>query len=158
MRTVRSMVNVKQYVLAGAVLIAALSPCIAAAALGEPEASVQTDAVQLRGSLKVTAHLSYQSHEIQLPSGTLLREFAATDGKVFAVAWSGPAMPNLRQALGTYFDNYVTAAKGPHSGHHRLEIHDSGLVVQASGHMRAFSGLAYLPSAVPSGVNVGELQ
>jgi Protein of unknown function (DUF2844) len=152
------MVNVKKYVLAGALLIAALSPCIAAAALGEPEASVQTDAVQLRGSLKVTARASYQLHEILLPSGTLLREFASADGKVFAVAWSGPAMPNLRQALGAYFDNYLTAAKGTHSGHHRLEIHGSGLVVQASGHMRAFSGVAYLPSAVPSGVNVGDLQ
>jgi Protein of unknown function (DUF2844) len=149
---------IKNCVLASGLLIAALSPCIAAAALGEPETSVQTDAAQLRGSLKVAQHASYRLHEIQLPSGTLLREFAATDGNVFAVAWSGPTVPNLRQALGAYFDNYVTAAQGKHPGHHHLEIHESGLVVQASGHMRAFSGLAYLPSAVPRGVSVGDLR
>jgi hypothetical protein len=27
----------------------------------------------------------------------------------------------------------------------------------AGGHMRAFSGLAYLPQALPSGVSVGDL-
>ena len=32
------------------------------------------------------------------------------------------------------------------------------LVVHASGHMRAFSGVAYLPPAVPSGVNLVELR
>ena len=149
--------NVKNWVLASGLLIAALSPCIAAAALGEPETSVQTDAAQLRGSLQVTSHTGYRLHEIQLPSGTLLREFAALDGNVFAVAWSGPTVPNLRQALGAYFDNYVAAAKSKHPGHNRLEIHESDLVVEASGHMRAFSGLAYLPQAVPGGVSVGDL-
>jgi hypothetical protein len=87
----------------------------------------------------------------------LVREFAGSDGKVFAVAWSGPTVPNLRQTLGQYFDSYVTAAKAPHSGHHHLQIRESNLVVQAGGHMRSFSGLAYLPQAVPSGVSVGDL-
>jgi hypothetical protein len=153
----RSMTNVKNCVLAGAVLLAALSPCIAAAALGEAEASVQSDAAQLRGSIKVTEHASYRLHEIQLPSGTLVREFVGSDGKVFAVAWNGPSVPNLRQTLGQYFDNYVTAAKAKHAGHHQLQIQQSDLVVQASGHMRAFSGRAYLPQAVPAGVSIGDL-
>jgi hypothetical protein len=52
----------------------------------------------------------------------------------------------------------VTAAKAPHSGHHHVQIRESNLVVQAGGHMRAFSGLAYLPQAVPDGVNVGDLR
>jgi hypothetical protein len=139
-------INVKKCVVSSALLIAALSPCIAAAALGEPETSVQTDAAGLRGSIKVTPHANYRLHEIQLPSGTRVREFA------------GPTVPNLRQTLGQYFDNYVTAAKAPHSGHHHVQIRESNLVVQAGGHMRAFSGLAYLPQAVPGGVNVGDLR
>jgi hypothetical protein len=158
MRKPRPTINVKKCVVSSALLIAALSPCIAAAALGEPETSVQTDAAGLRGSIKVTPHGNYRLHEIQLPSGTRVREFAGPDGKVFAVAWNGPTVPNLRQTLGQYFDNYVTAAKAPHSGHHHVQIRENNLVVQAGGHMRAFSGLAYLPQAVPSGVNVGDLR
>jgi hypothetical protein len=42
-------------------------------------------------------------------------------------------------------------------GHHQLQINQSDLVVHASGHMRAFSGVAYLPPAVPSGVTAAEL-
>jgi Protein of unknown function (DUF2844) len=154
----RPMINLKYTVLSSLVLIAGLGPCIATAALGEPEASVQADAAQLKGTVQVTAHASYRVHEIQLPSGTLLREYVGSDGKVFAIAWNGPAIPNLRQTLGQYFDNYVTAAKANRSGHHHLQIQQSDLVVQSSGHMRAFFGRAYLPPAVPGGVSVGDLR
>jgi hypothetical protein len=158
MPTVRSISIVKKCVLASAALIAALSPCIAGAALGEPESSVQTDVAMLQGSIRTTEHASYRLHEIQLPSGTVLREFAGSDGKVFAVAWNGPNIPNLRQAFGRYFDTYVTAAKAKHAGHTHLQIQQSDLVVQSNGHMRAFVGRAYLPQAVPSGVDLGELR
>jgi hypothetical protein len=157
MPTARSTINIKRCVFSSGVLIAVLSPCIAAAALGEPETSVKTDVARLHGSVTVTPHANYTLHEIQLPSGTLVREFADSDGKVFAVAWNGPTVPNLRQTLGQYFDSYVAAAKAQHSGHHHLQIRQSDLVVLAGGHMRAFTGLAYLPQAVPSGVNVEDL-
>src|SRR3984893_16433574 len=149
MPAAQSTINITKCVLSSGLLIAVLCPCIAAAGLGEPETSVQTDMARLRGSITVTSHANYRLHEIQLPSGTLLREFAGPDGKVFAVAWNGPTVPDLRQALGQYFDNYVTAAKAQHSGHHHLQIRESGLVVLAGGHMRAFTGLAYLPQAMP---------
>jgi hypothetical protein len=158
MRIVRSPMNVKKCVFWSGLLVAALSPCIAAAALGEPETSVQSDVARLRGSITVTSRASYRLHEIQLPSGTVVREFAGSDGKVFAVAWKGPTVPNLRQTLGQYFDNYMAAAKAPHAGHHHLQIRQSDLVVEVGGHMRAFSGLAYLPQALPSGVSVGDLR
>ena len=157
MPAAQSIIDVKKSVFTSGLLIAVLCPCIAAAALGEPETSVQTDVARLRGSIRVTSHANYNVHEIQLPSGTLVREFAASDGKVFAVAWNGPTIPNLREIMGQYFDSYVTAAKAQHSGHHHLQIRQSDLVVLAGGHMRAFSGLAYLPQAIPSGVSVGDL-
>jgi hypothetical protein len=103
-------------------LIAVLCPCIAAAALGEPETSVQTDMARLRGSIKVTSHANYKLHEIHMPSGTLVREFAGADGKVFAVAWNGPTVPNLRDIMGQYFNSYVTAENAPHSGNLHLQI------------------------------------
>ena len=139
------------------VLAGALGPQLAAATLGEPEVSVQADAEQLHASIKSEDRVGYRVHEVQLPSGTLLREFVGPDGKVFAVAWRGPYPPNLRQTLGRYFDAYVSAPNPPRSDHRHLQIQQGDLVVQASGHMRAFSGRAYLASAVPSGVNLGDL-
>jgi hypothetical protein len=157
MYNARSAINVKKCLVASGVLIAALTPCIAAAALGEPEASVQTDALQLRGSIHVTEHSGFRLHEIQLPSGTLVREFVGADGKVFAVAWRGPAAPNLRQMLGRYFEPFAAAAGTHRTDHSHLQIQTGDLVVQAGGHMRAMAGRAYLPQGVPNGVDLGEL-
>jgi Protein of unknown function (DUF2844) len=140
-------------------LVAALGPRIAGATLGEPEITVQSDVAQLRASLKSSEdRAGYRVHEIQLPGGTLLREFIAPDGNVFAVAWNGPTKPNLRQALGKYFDAFVSAPKLKFADHRHMQIQQGDLVVQGSGRMRAgFSGRAYLASAIPSGVNLGDL-
>jgi hypothetical protein len=142
----------------GAALLVALAPRLAWAVLGEPESSIAGDAQFLEGSIKEAAErANYRVHEIQLPSGTLLREFATPGGTVFAVAWSGPMIPNLRQALGHYFDTYVAGAQAHPGGRHHFEMKQNDLVVQSGGHMRRFSGRAYLPQAVPAGVSVDEL-
>ena len=146
------------FALFAAILAAALSPNIAAAALGEPESSIQGDVAKFQGSVNSAEHLTYRVHEITLPSGTVVREFVAQSGAIFAVAWRGPTVPNLRQALGKYFDSYVAAAKATSLRQRHLDIAQPDLVVHAMGHMRAFSGIAYMPQAIPSGVNVGELQ
>jgi hypothetical protein len=139
-------------------LIVALMPRLACAALGEPESSIAGDLQHLKGSIKATNRSNYRVHEIRLPSGTVLREYAAVGGNVFAVAWSGPAIPDLRQALGRYFDVYVTAAQAKHGAHRHLQIEQSGFVMESSGHMRAFSGRAYLPQALPPGTSVDEIR
>jgi len=139
-------------------LLACLGPGISCAGLGEPETSVQGDVAKFQGVVNTTEHLTYRTHEIELPSGTVLREFVAPGGAVFAVAWRGPIIPNLRQALGKYFDSYVAAAKVSPVNHRRVDINQLDLVVHAAGHMRSFSGVAYLPQSVPSGVSVGELR
>jgi hypothetical protein len=150
--------EIKVTILLSAVLIAALGPRIAGATLGEPEITVQSDVAQLRASIKNSSdRASYRVHEIQLPGGTLLREFVAPGGNVFAVAWNGPTKPNLRQALGKYFDAMVSAPKPKFADRRHLQIQQGDLVVQGSGHMRAFSGRAYLASAVPSGVDLEDL-
>ena len=108
--------GLKSWMLASTAAIAALLPCLASAALGEPEGSVAADGVQLHGSITASDQGAYRLHEIQLPSGTLVREYAGLDGTVFAVTWHGPYVPNLRQLLGRYFDAYVAAAKAPTRG------------------------------------------
>lgn len=152
----RPHIDLKHIFLAAA-LSAALQPQMADAALGGPEAGVAADAQALHAVVKSTDRTDYRVHSIQLASGTVLREFAVVGGNVFAVAWSGPSLPNLRQALGQYFDSYVSGAKAQTGLHHRLEIRQSDLVVQSGGHMRAFIGRAYLPQGLPSGVSLDEL-
>jgi uncharacterized protein DUF2844 len=139
-------------------LLAALVPRLACAALGERESSIASDVQHLKGSIKSTDRSNYRVHEIQLPSGTVLREFAAVGGNVFAVTWSGPAIPDLRQALGRYFDVYVTAAQAKQGTRRRLQIDQSEFVMQSSGRMRAFSGRAYLPQALPPGTSADEIR
>jgi hypothetical protein len=138
-------------------LTVALVPHPARAALGEPEATAATDAQQLKGTIKATESTNYRLHEIQLPSGAVLREFAA-GGNVFAVAWSGSSKPDLRQALGQYFDVYVSAAKAKRTGRHPVSIEQNGLVVQSGGHMRAFTGRAYLAKSIPTGTKLEEIR
>jgi Protein of unknown function (DUF2844) len=151
-------IGLKHLALSGTLMVVALSPHLAHAALGEPESTVATDVQQLKASIKSTQLTNYRVHEMQLPSGTVLREFAVPGGKVFAVTWKGPSIPNLRQALGRYFDVYVSAAKISHTGHNHLQIQQNDFAMQSSGHMRAFTGRAYLPQALPSGTSLEELR
>lgn len=143
--------------LLAALSFAVLIPGVAGAALGEQESSVQEDAVRVQGSIKIQERALYRVHEITTPSGTVVREFVSSAGDVFAVAWTGPMMPNLRQTLGKYFDSYVAAAQLKKANRRRVDVHEDNLIVEAGGHMRAYSGRAYLPQAVPSGVNIGDL-
>jgi hypothetical protein len=139
------------------VLVAAI-PRSAFATLGEPEISVQTDVARSLASIKSSQQrVGYRVHEIQLTSGTVMREFVAADGKVFAVTWQGPTRPDLRQALGQYFDAFVSAPRAKFADRRHVQVQQGDLIVQSGGHMGALSGRAYLASAVPSGVNIGDL-
>jgi hypothetical protein len=141
-----------------ATLSAALLPHVASATLGQPEITIQTDVAQARAALKSSEdRTAYRVHEIQLPSGTVMREFVAPNGTVFAVAWQGPTRPDLRQVLGQYFDAFASAPRTKLTDRRHLQIQQGDLVLQSGGHMRALSGRAYLQSAIPSGVNLGDL-
>jgi hypothetical protein len=144
--------------LAGAAVAGALWSCVASATLGEAETSIGTEPQLANASIKETMRGSYRIHEIQQPSGTVIREYAGLDGKVFAVTWHGPFSPNLRQTLGSYFDQYVAAAPAGRQDRNHVQVRATNLVVQVGGHMRAYSGRAYLPEGLPSGVTAGDLE
>lgn len=124
----------------------------ARAALGQRAASVDTDVTRLAAIARASnVQAAYTVHTISLPSGTLVREYAGTDGVVFGVAWSGPTLPDLKTMLGTAFDRFANASAT--RGHGPLAVSERDLVVYSSGHLRAFSGHAYLPQALPAGVD-----
>ena len=142
----------------GAMVIGALWSAAASATLGEPESSLTAETQLNRASIKQSDYGSYRVHEMQLPSGTVLREYAGPDGKIFAVTWNGPFIPNLKQTLGSYFAEFSAEAPAAHGNRKHLEVRQADLVVESGGHMRAHHGRAYLPQAIPSGVSVGDLQ
>ena len=128
----------------------------ASASLGGDLSSVQTDRVHMQGALiQIASGNTYTVHEMRAASGTTVREFVSQAGTVFAVAWQGPSIPDLRQVLGTYFAPYAEAAQAAQrkrAGHGPMKIEEPGLVVEQSGHPRAFTGRAYVPQFVPAGV------
>jgi len=142
----------------GAVLLAGSVTLPAFAALGGDAASVDTDAAKMKGQARAMAVSGYTVKEITLPSGTVVREYVSAEGKVFAVTWKGMSQPDLQQTLGTYFEQYKAAATAPHAGHHHLTIHQPELVVSSGGHMRAWSGRAYVPALLPPSFSVDDIQ
>lgn len=115
--------------------------------------------VKMQAATKPPSGL-YTIHETELGSGTIVREFATRSGQVFALAWRGPVLPDLRTLLGSYFQTFKDE-----SGLSRqtgrlgspLSIEHDGLVVNSMGRMRNFWGHAYVPALVPSGVTVNDV-
>ena len=129
----------------------------ASAVLGGDESSVAADVAQMKASISVTHRDLYSVHEMKIYSGTVVREYVSPGGRVFGVAWQGPFIPDLQQLLGTYFQQYSVAAQSGtnrHASRRFVNIQQPGLIVQASGHMRAYSGRAYDPGLLPQGVGV----
>ncbi len=138
-----------------------LLPFPASASLGGDVTSVQTDQAKMQGSLRTSSNNSYTIHEIQASTGVAVKEYVSPAGKVFAVTWQGPFHPDLRQLLGTYFDQFAQAEQAQRAqrrGHGPMLIQQSGLVVQISGHMRSFLGKAYVPQMLPAGVHAEDIR
>ena len=146
----------RMLLLAASLLV--LHPFSAFATLGEASTSTEGDRASMKSSLRTVPASAYNIHEIQTPAGTRVREYVSRQGMVFAVVWQGPLMPDLRQALGRYFDRYAAAATAKRAGRRPVAVSESDLVIQSGGHVRSFSGRAYLPQLLPQGVTREELQ
>ena len=131
------------------------------ASLGGDITSVQSDQAKLQGTLRSSSTDSYTLHEIQASTGVTVKEYVSSAGKVFAVTWQGAFPPDLRQLLGTYFDQYSQAVQAQRSLRHGrgpLLIQQPGLVVQVAGHARSFWGKAYVPQMLPAGVHAEDIR
>jgi hypothetical protein len=125
------------------------------AALGGSAESVVTDQVKFQAKRKMVAMPAYTVHEITRPDGGLIREYVTPAGRVFGVSWSGPTIPDLTQLLGSYHDEFrnTLLAQPKSFGRRPAAVHNSDLVVETGGHMRAFQGRAYVNSMLPAGVS-----
>jgi hypothetical protein len=148
------------------VVFISISAFPAWASLGGDVSTIQADQAQMQGTRRIMAAQSsagqaYTVHEILTANGTVVREYAASSGMVFAVAWHGPWPPNMRQLLGSYSDQYMQALKAQSSaraGRRPVVVEQPGLVVHMGGHPRAFAGKAYVPDMLPQGVRAEDIQ
>ena len=138
--------------LCNALLGALAAACVSApalAALGGDATSVDADRASMKGATRVTPGVDYSVHEIQTSSGMVVNEYVSAQGKVFAVTWRGPGLPNLPQLLGSYSVELAQAATYPHYNHHHLSIKAQNVVMQSGGHLRTRYGRAWVPSLLP---------
>jgi hypothetical protein len=128
------------------------------ATLGGSVESVVTDQSKLHAKRAVVERQDYTIHEITGDDGTVIREYITPAGKVFGVSWTGPTIPDLPQLLGTYNAEFQTAIRAKRGRRSSAAVHNPDLVVESTGHMRAFHGRAYLNSMLPSGVTEDVVQ
>ncbi len=139
-------------------LFASAIPSPTWAALGDSVSSITSDTQTLEASARLDARATYTVHELQTPTGTVIREFVAPSGVVFAVTWRGPFKPSMTLLLGQYFGDYAHAPRRPGSSRSRLIIEQPNLIVHAAGRMRSFAGVAFVPQLLPVNVVEADLQ
>jgi Protein of unknown function (DUF2844) len=133
-------------------------PLPARAALGGSADSVESDRVSMKALTRPVPTATLRKQELQLPSGTVVTEYLTAAGQVFAVSWHGPVLPDLHQVLGSYFVNYQTASRQPVVRHRLVRLTSPDIVIESSGKMRAFTGRAWVPALLPSGVTSTDIQ
>jgi Protein of unknown function (DUF2844) len=145
--------------LAGACAVATLAVMAPAhATLGGGVASIEADRARLQGQVQVSTVAGVTVHEITTAAGTRVREYLTPDGAVFAFTWRGPFIPDMRQLLGTYYEQYAHAAQEARPlGKRHLSVQLPGLVVESNGHMRAFFGRAWDPTLLPQNFSLSNL-
>jgi len=121
------------------------------ATLGQSADSVEADRQAMQGKVEHVALPYYSIHQITW-GGLKVKEFVSPQGKVFGISWQGPTMPNLAQLLGEYYQDFQRSAQGRPRRRGPIAVHVGDLVVESGGHLRAFSGRAYVTSLVPNTV------
>ena len=124
---------------------------------GSPEPFDAESTTVVSGTTPAGSH--YVTRETTLATGTIVREYVADNGVVFALTWEGPFLPDLKALLGKYFDTLVAeSAKMPRAGRSHLSVSDPEVVIHSSGHMRAFEGSAWIPTLFPVGFSDNDLR
>jgi hypothetical protein len=127
------------------------------AALGGDVSSIDADRAHMNASVRVMANQRYSIHEMQIPAGTMVRQYVSPAGGVFAISWQG-FPPDLHQLLGEHFDEYMAAASQVSHRGRGAHIETGDLVFDAGGHMRYVAGRAFLRSQLPSGVSSDDIR
>ena len=137
--------------LLGLAVVCVSAPALAG--LGDDASSVELDRVSMKAALRVTPYVGYDVHEIQTPAGTVIHEYVSAQGKVFAVSWRGPGLPDLAELLGSYAAQLAQAQPRTHYNHHHLRIETPEVVMQSDAYLRSRSGRAWVPALFPQSLS-----
>ena len=141
-----------RYTVLSVLLMCLCRPGISWAILGDSDTSVLADQKRLQAQRYTTTETDYTVQQLETADGIVIREYVSPANMVFGVAWQGPKVPDLTQLLGAYFPLYQASFPTPVHRRSAIVIHTDELVVEMTGHPRAFAGRAYIPSLVPSAV------
>ena len=90
-------------------------------------------------------------------SGNQIREYRNLLGQVFAVAWSGPVLPDLKKLISNkYLDDLILA--GPQLSNRVISTKKGSLVIKSQGRMRSFKGYVYDLNILPSQFDLRSLE
>jgi len=132
---------------------------LAYGALGGRADSTDVDQKMLHARKSVRPGAEFTVHELELPSGTQVREYVDADGRVFAVAWRGSTLPDLKQIFGEdYLKAFLSSPPEQHTRHKSRTVREPGLVARSSGSGRFFTGFAYIPSLMPRTVREEDIR
>ena len=146
-----------------AAALAALA-CAAAwpahATLGELQAAAPAGNTAMQLKAATAQSPAYSVSTSTADNGTVIKEYAAPGGKVFAVIWRGPMAPDLGTLFGSYYTDYQTALAArqaaPRTRH--LQLDSGRMIYQVGGHMGDLRGSAWVPALVPQGLSLGDLR
>jgi hypothetical protein len=131
-----------------------LLPCVSHAELGGNAASILSEQKEFSSQLSNSQQSGITVYTQTLPSGIVIQEYLSGNGTIFAVTWSGAALPNLQTLLGNYFKDYLAAIKQSRGV---ISSNSDSLVIQSAGMMGAFQGFALLPKQAPTNFTVKNL-
>ena len=136
-----------------------LTGVCAHAGLDEPVARIAQDQLAFKSApARVTHAAAFDRHELLTTDGVNVHEFVGRNGRVFAVTFNGPAMPDLKVLLGGRF-NESAAAVHPSPSTHKVYTHSSRTLELSIVKLpRGFAGSAFVPGAIPAGVTARDLQ
>ena len=131
------------------------------AVLGEKESSINADKSHFKAKSykRVQADEAYSVHEMEI-DGNQVKEFASSNGDVFAVSWRGIKPPNLEVLFGKHYTDYKAQFDGQpkQKGHQPILVKATNVVVRHGGHMRDLFGSACIPKLAPEGFHCEDLQ
>ncbi|CAN1524029.1 Protein of unknown function DUF2844 [Burkholderiaceae bacterium] len=109
------------------------------------------DSSKVITSVKTTNNYGngYVLQEYTEISGSQIREYRNLLGQIFAVAWSGPVLPDLKKLISEkYLDDPILV--GPQLSNRVISTKKGSLVIKSQGRMRFFKGYAYDLNILPS--------
>ena len=126
----------------------------ARAELGASGATIASDGSRMNARVTSTPMGAYVRHDLLRSNGGMVHELMNSEGRIFAVTWSGPGKPDLKALLGSHFDAFQSAgrstARTMRSLRRPVQVNQPDLQIETAGHMGWFSGVAWLPSLAPA--------